>query len=91
MPMQVVESKPFVRATVTKGNRHIHSNFMVDTGFNNALVLLLPDYIDHTAFVKSGRRNIGFGYGGDIFARVGRMDSLRIGRVCGTFPLYDGS
>ncbi len=81
MAMKIIESKPFVRATVTKGGQHIHSNFMIDTGFNNVLMLLLPDYIDHTAFVRRSRRKIGFGYGGDIFARVGRMDTLRIGSL----------
>ena len=81
MAMTVLESKPFIRATVKKGKNSIHSNFMIDTGFNNKLVLLLPEYIDRQSFAKRGRRRVGIGYGGDIYTHIGRVDTVLIGSL----------
>lgn len=82
IPMKVVNGKPYVEAWVSGDNAELKANLMIDLGFNNSLMLQLPDSMTNRLIAKYRISRIGVGYSGVLKGKSGRVASMQIGSRC---------
>ncbi len=85
VPLTLVEGHPFVEATLEPlRGAPIQGSFLVDTGMRRQLLLTAP-FVDRNELLARSAPTVltttGGGLGGQAFAHVGRIRSLRFGEV----------
>jgi hypothetical protein len=79
LPMKVVEGKPLINVQIQGIDTEISAHLMIDLGFNNSLMLQLPDSLLDQILIKPRVSRIGTGYSGAVKGKSGKVASVQIG------------
>lgn len=78
VPLDIVGSKPFIKATIKQNYQKADLDIMVDTGASHAALLDYNNVTDVSLPEKKMITRLGRGIAGDIPGYIGRMDSVQI-------------
>jgi SAM-dependent methyltransferase len=83
LPINMGAGLPFITATLTPvGRQPITGRFILDTGANATVALNTPFVQEHDLLNSSQpliQSLLGFGVGGAVYGRVGRLEALQLG------------
>jgi len=79
LPMPVVQGKPYLNVQIQGIDTEMNANLMIDLGFNNSLLLQLPDSLLNQFLIKPRFSKIGTGYSGLVKGKSGKVSSVQIG------------
>ncbi len=79
LPMEVVKGKPYLNVRIQGVDAELSANLMLDLGFNNSLLLQLPDSLLNQFLIKPRISKIGMGYSGNVKGKSGKVTSVQIG------------
>ena len=83
VPIERMGGIPFIQATLTPlGREPIEAPFAVDMGFGGVVSLNTPFVNTHNltdAFPQLLHSILGFGVGGPVYGKIGRVEALQIG------------
>lgn len=79
LPMQIHFEKPIIQASIHMDEAIAEVNLMVDTGFNNSLLLYAGENNPVRLPEKVRTRRTGLGYSGRVVSKVGYIQQLSLG------------
>ena len=79
LPMKVVKGKPYLNVQIQGTTTEISADLMIDLGFNNSLLLQLPDSLLDQFLIKPRVSRIGAGYSGIVKGKSGKVAAVQIG------------
>ncbi len=77
--MEMVQEKPIIRTSLLINNTLSEVNLLVDTGFNNGLMLFPEAGSPYPMPLKLKRQRIGVGFSGGMTCLTGFIDRLQLG------------
>lgn len=77
--LNIWSGKPVIQANVHIDHTAVDVNLMVDTGFNNSLLLYVNEYSPFPLPGTVKDKRVGVGYSGVIISKVGHIQRLRLG------------
>lgn len=93
VPIELIDQKPFVRATINCGQEDLELKLIIDNGASHALSLESYHSAPFPLPPKTIPANLGVGLGGKISGSIGRTQTVTIGpyrlkNVLSSFPDY---